>query len=97
MQRRLDPETYVIKPVENVSSHKRIHTFFREEAPIFVTFSSVFLFGRVNFRHLRYLKTTLEGSRGMLPQNIFENLHTAMAVLMLSEQLLRKVCHIFGP
>ena len=33
----------------------------------------------------------------MLPGKFFENLHTAMAFLVLIEQLLRKVCHIFGP
>ena len=32
----------------------------------------------------------------MLPRNIFENLHTAMAILVLFEQFLRKVCRIFG-
>ena len=33
----------------------------------------------------------------MLSQKIFENLHTAMTILVLFEQFLRKVCHIFGP
>ena len=33
----------------------------------------------------------------MLSRKIFENLHTAMAILVLFEQFLRKVCHIFGP
>ena len=30
----------------------------------------------------------------MLPRKIFENLHTAMAILVLFKQFLRKVCHI---
>ena len=33
----------------------------------------------------------------MLPRKIFENLVTAMAILVLFEQFLRRVCHIFGP
>ena len=35
----------------------------------------------------------------MLPRKIFENLHrpTAMAIFVLFEQFLWKVCHIFGP
>ena len=33
----------------------------------------------------------------MLPRKNFENLRTEMAVLVLFEQFLRKVCHIFGP
>ena len=35
----------------------------------------------------------------MLPRKIFENLHrpTAMAILVLFEQFLKKVSHIFGP
>ena len=41
MQRRLDTETSVNKPSENVSCHGPIQHFFRKRAPIFVTFSSV--------------------------------------------------------
>ena len=33
----------------------------------------------------------------MLPRKNFENLHIAMAILVLFEQFLRKVCPIFGP
>ena len=33
----------------------------------------------------------------MLSHKIFENLHTAMAILVLFEQFLKKVSHIFGP
>ena len=32
----------------------------------------------------------------MLPRKNFENLHTAMAILVLFEQVLGKVCHNFG-
>ena len=32
------------------------------------------------------------GSGGVLPQKLFENLHTAVAILALFEQFLRKFC-----
>ena len=35
--------------------------------------------------------------RGHAPPENFENLHTVMAILVLFEQCLWKVCHIFGP
>ena len=41
MHRRLDTETGVNKPFENVSCQGPNQHFFREGAPIFVTFSSV--------------------------------------------------------
>ena len=41
MQRRVDLEMGVNKPFENVSCQGPIQHFFRERAPIFVTFSSV--------------------------------------------------------
>ena len=56
MQRRLDAETGVNKPFENVSCQGSIQHFLRERAPIFVAFSSVFFFGRVNFKQLKYQK-----------------------------------------
>ena len=42
-------------------------------------------------------KNDSRGSGGMLPRKIFENLLTAMTILVLFEQFLRKFCHIFGP
>ena len=33
----------------------------------------------------------------MLSRKNFENLHTAMAILVLFKQLREKVCHIFWP
>ena len=33
----------------------------------------------------------------MLPRKIFENLRAAMAIFVLFQQFLWKVCHIFGP
>ena len=74
MQRRLDPETGVNKPFENVSCQGRIQNFFfREGAPIFVTFSSVVFFGRVNFKQLS-TKNDSKGDPGACsPEIFFEN------------------------
>ena len=33
----------------------------------------------------------------MFPQKNFQNLHTAMAILVLFKQILGKARHIFGP
>ena len=74
MQRRLDPETGVNKPFENVSCQGRIQNFFffREGAPIFVTFSNVVFFGRFNFKQLLCTKNDSRGSEGMLPRKILK-------------------------
>ena len=56
MQRRLHTETGENKPFENVLCQGPIQHYFREGAPIFVTFSSVVFFGRVNFKQLKYQK-----------------------------------------
>ena len=61
MQKRLDTETGVNKPFENVSCQGPIQDFFRERAPIFVTFSSKVFYGRVNFKQLKYQKRLQEG------------------------------------
>ena len=53
MHRRLDTETGVNKPFENVSCQGPIQLFFRERAPIFDTFLSVVFFSRVNFEQLK--------------------------------------------
>ena len=50
--RRSNPETDVNKPFENVSCQGRIENFFRKGTPNFVTFSSVFFFGKVNLSQL---------------------------------------------
>ena len=70
--------------------------FLREEASIFVTFSSVFFPAELFLSNLN-AKNDSKGSGGMLPWKIFKNLQTAMAILVLFEQFLRKVYHIFGP
>ena len=41
--------------------------------------------------------TTRALSGGIVPRKNYENVQTAMAILMLFEQFLRKVYHIFGP
>ena len=33
----------------------------------------------------------------MLPRKNFENLHTEMAIVVLFEQFLRKICYILDP
>ena len=95
MQRRLQPETGVSKPFENVSYQGHNQNFFQG--------------GGANFRHFfkrRFLaelilsnlstKNDVKGVRGHAPSENFENLHTAMAILVLFEQFLRKGCHISG-
>ena len=42
-------------------------------------------------------KKTLGGSGGMLPREIFENLHTVVVTLVLFEQFLGKFCVNFLP
>ena len=97
MQRRLNSETGVNKPFENVSCQGRIQKFLRERASIFVTFFKRIFSGRVNFKQLKFQKRLKGQSKGMFPWKIFEILHTAMAILVLFEKFLRKICHIFGP
>ena len=97
MQRRLDPETGVNKPFENVSGKRRIFKiFFREVVPILVIFFNAAFFDRVNFKQRKYQNDS-RGVWGMLPRKIFENLHTVMAILVLFKQFLGKARHIFGP
>ena len=68
--------------------------FFREEAPTFVTFSSVFFPAEFTLSNL----STKNDSRGVQGHaEPFENLHTVMVILVLIEQFLGKVCHIFSP
>ena len=43
------------------------------------------------------MKKALGGSGGMLPRKIFENLHTAVAILALFEQCFGKFCLNFLP
>ena len=59
--------------------------FFREGAPKFAVFSNVFFSGRIVLKNIDNKKGS-RGSGGMLPRKIFENLHTAVAILALFEQ-----------
>ena len=43
------------------------------------------------------MKNALGGSGGMLPRNIFENLHTVVAIVALFEPFLGKFCLNFLP
>ena len=56
MQRRLNSETGVNKPFENVSCQGRTQKFLMEGAPIFVTFFKRIFSGRVIFKHLKCQK-----------------------------------------
>ena len=98
MQRRLDPETGANKPFENVSCQGRIQNFFQGGDTNFRHFFKRIFFGRCSIKHLSLgNKNDSRESGGMLPRKNFENLHTEMAILVLFERFLRKVCHVFGP
>ena len=98
MQKRLDPETGVNKICENVFMSGAYSEIFLGRGTNFRHFSSVVFFDRFNLSNLAEVtKTTLGGSGGMLFRKFFKNLRTAMAILVLFEQFLREVCHIFGP
>ena len=69
--------------------------FFRKGASVFVTFSSVIF--SADLSNLS-TKNDPKGDRGHVsPGKFLENLHTAMTILVLFKQLLKKDCHIFGP
>ena len=74
MQIRLDTETGVNKPFKKVSCQgsRAYSAFFREGAPIFVTFSSVVFFGRVNFKQLKYQKRLQEGPKACSPEKFLK-------------------------
>ena len=61
-------------------------------------FSHIFkrIFGRIILKHIKN-KKGCGGSGGMLPRKIFKNSHTAVAILVLFEQFLRKFCLNFLP
>ena len=70
MQRRLDPETGVNKPFENVSCYRRIQKFFQGGGTNFRHFSCVVFFDRFDFKQLESQKRLL-GVRGHAPPEIF--------------------------
>ena len=96
MQRRLDLETAVNKHFENVFMSGAYSKFFSGRGH---QFSSLFMRNFSTDLILSNLSNTNDsrGSGGILPRKFFKNLHTAMVILVLFEQFLRKVCHIFGP
>ena len=94
MQRRLDPETDVNKPLKMFLVRGVFRIFFREEAPTFVTFLSVFFPAKLILSNL----STNNDSRGVQGHaEPFEHLHSVLVILVLIEQFLGKVCHIFSP
>ena len=70
--------------------------FFREGAPILVTLSSAFFFGRVNFRQLKYQKRFLRVRGHASPKKI-KNLHTVMAIAVLFKQFGGKLVTFLAP
>ena len=84
------------KPFENVSCQGPIHNFFQGGGTNFCLFSSVFFSTDLILSNLSN-KNDSWGVRGHALRKMFENSHVAMAILVLFEQFLRKLCHIFGP
>ena len=84
MQRRLNSEASVYKPLKMFHVRGVFTIFFREQVSIFVTFFKRIFSGRVNFKQLK-CKNEFRGVRGHAPPEIFEILHTAMAILVLFE------------
>ena len=70
--------------------------FFRERALIFITFFKLIFPVELISSNLS-AKNDSRGSRACYPGKFLETLHAAMAILVLFEQFLEKVCHIFGP
>ena len=83
-------------PFENVSCQGRIPKFFQGGHQFSSLFSSVFFPAELILSDLS-AKNDSRRSGGMLPRKIFENLHAAITISVLFEQVLRKVCLIFGP
>ena len=80
-----------------LSCLRRIQKFFREGAPNFEIFLSVYFFsGRIILKHIEK-KKSFRGFEGMLPRKIFEILHTVVAILVLFKQFSGKFCLIFLP
>ena len=96
MQKRLDPETKINKLFENVFMSGAYSEFFQGGGTNFRHFSSVCFLTDLILSYLSN-KNDSRGSGGMFSRKFFENLHTAMTILVLFEQFLGKVCHIFGP
>ena len=95
MQRHLDPETGVYKPFENVFMSGVYSEVFLGRRHQFSSLFKRNFFDRLNFKQLSN-KNDFRRSGGMFPRKIFENLHTAIAILVLFEQCLREVGHILG-
>ena len=56
IQRRLDPETGVNKPFENLSCQGRVQNFFQGGGTNFRHFFKHIFFGRVNLKLIKYRK-----------------------------------------
>ena len=70
--------------------------FFSGGAPNFDTFSSAVFSGKIILKRIENEKGSRE-VRGHAAPEIFENLHTVVAILVPFEQFLRKFCLNFLP
>ena len=86
MQRRLDPETGVNKIFENVFMPGAYSEIFSGRGHQFSSPFKLIFFDRFNLSNLACNKNDSRGFGGMLYRKTFENLHTAMAILVLFEQ-----------
>ena len=77
MQRRLNSETAVNKPFENVSCQGRIQKFFQGGGTNFRHFSSVFFPAELILSNLN-AKNDFREVRGMLPRKFFENSYSLL-------------------
>ena len=74
---------------ENVFMFATYSRNFFEGAPKLTILSSIVFSGRITSKNIENKKAQ-EGSEGMLPRKICENLHTAVAILALFEPFLGK-------
>ena len=86
------PKIGVKSPLKKFSYLQRIQEIFSGRGyQIRHIFKSVFFSGRAILKNIDNKKGT-RGSAGLLPRKMFENLHTAVAILVLFEQFLGKFC-----
>ena len=78
------------------ATYRYSRSFFKEGAPKFAIFSSMFFSDRIILKYIEN-KKKLWGPGSMLPWKIFENLYAVVAILALFEQFLDKFCLKFLP
>ena len=90
------PKKDVKGPLKVVFMSAAYSEFFSVREHQIFTYIFKRIFGRIILKHIENIKGC-GGSGGMLPRKIFKNLHTAVAILLLFEQFLRKFCLNFLP